>query len=63
MKDQDHKVSRAIVNFAKENKISVIRLEQLANIRQTTRTVVKTKRICTHGHSIDYHNSLNIKQI
>ncbi len=27
MKDQDHKVSRAIVNFAKENKISVIRLE------------------------------------
>ena len=24
MEDQDHKVSRAIVNFAKENKISVI---------------------------------------
>lgn len=38
MKDQDHKISRAIVNFAKENKISVIRLEQLANIRQTERT-------------------------
>lgn len=44
MKDQDHKVSRAIVNFAKENKISVIRLEQLANIRQTTRTSRKNEK-------------------
>ncbi|MEH6947390.1 transposase [Bacillus sp. JJ634] len=43
MEDQDHKVSRAIVNFAKENKISVIRLEQLANIRQTTRTSRKNE--------------------
>lgn len=33
MEDKDHKVSRAIVNFAIENKISVIRLERLANIR------------------------------
>nr|WP_251126152.1 MULTISPECIES: transposase [unclassified Exiguobacterium] len=38
MKDKDHKVSREIVNFAKENNISVIRLEKLANIRQTART-------------------------
>ncbi|OGX79981.1 transposase [Exiguobacterium sp. SH31] len=38
MKDKDHKVSREIVDFAKENKISVIRLERLANIRQTART-------------------------
>ncbi|MBS4196018.1 RNA-guided endonuclease InsQ/TnpB family protein [Lederbergia citri] len=44
MKDQDHKVSRAIVNFAKNNKISVIRLEQLANIRQTTRTSRKNEK-------------------
>ncbi|PDY77522.1 RNA-guided endonuclease TnpB family protein [Bacillus cereus] len=44
MKDQDHKISRAIVNFAKENKISVIRLEQLANIRQTTRTSRKNEK-------------------
>jgi IS605 OrfB family transposase len=44
MKDQDHKVSRAIVNFAKENKISVIRLEQLANIRQTARTSRKNEK-------------------
>jgi len=44
MQDQDHKVSRAIVDFAKENKTSVIRLEQLANIRQTTRTSRKNEK-------------------
>gem|GEM_PF-90966 len=44
MKDQDHKVSRAIVNFAKENNISVIHLEQLANIRQTARTSRKNEK-------------------
>lgn len=44
MKDQDHKISRAIVNFAKENKISVIRLEQLTNIRQTARTSRKNEK-------------------
>ena len=44
MKDQDHKVSRAIVNFAKENKVSVIRLEKLANIRQTARTSRKNEK-------------------
>lgn len=44
MKDQDHKVSRAIVNFAKENKVSVIRLEHLANIRQTARTSRKNEK-------------------
>ena len=44
MKDQDHKVSRAIIDFAKENKISVIRLEKLANIRQTARTSRKNEK-------------------
>lgn len=44
MEDKDHKVSRAIVNFAIENKISVIRLERLANIRQTTRTSRKNEK-------------------
>lgn len=44
MKDKDHKISRAIVNFAKENKVSVIRLERLANIRQTTRTSRKNEK-------------------
>ncbi|MEK5187138.1 transposase [Solibacillus sp. FSL W7-1324] len=44
MKDQDHKISRSIVNFAIEHKISVIRLEQLANIRQTARTSRKNEK-------------------
>ena len=44
MKDQDHKVSRAIVNFAVDHNISVIRLEQLTNIRQTTRTSRKNEK-------------------
>lgn len=38
MRDIDHKISRQIVNFAKENKVFIIRLEKLANIRRTTRT-------------------------
>ncbi|MHC1749049.1 MAG: RNA-guided endonuclease InsQ/TnpB family protein [Cellulosilyticaceae bacterium] len=38
MQDRDHKYSRQIVNFALENNVSVIRLEELSNIRNTTRT-------------------------
>lgn len=44
MKDQDHKVSRAIVDFAAQQKVSVIRLERLANIRQTARTSRKNEK-------------------
>lgn len=44
MQDKDHKVSRGIVEFAKENNISVIRLEKLANIRQTARTSRKNNK-------------------
>lgn len=44
MKDQDHKISCTIVNFAKENKVAVIRLEQLANMRQTARTSRKNEK-------------------
>lgn len=44
MIDQDHKVSRAIVNFAQDNMISVIRLEKLTNIRQTARTSRKNEK-------------------
>lgn len=44
MKDQDHKISRAIVQFAVEHHISVIRLEQLTKIRQTTRTSRKNEK-------------------
>jgi IS605 OrfB family transposase len=44
MKDQDHKISRGIVDFAKENSVSVICLEDLQNIRQTARTSRKNEK-------------------
>ena len=44
MKDQDHKVSRQVVNFAKDNGVSVIRLEQLQNIRSTARKSRKNEK-------------------
>jgi putative transposase len=44
MQDTDHKVSRQLVNFAKENNVSIIRLEQLSGIRQTARTSRKNEK-------------------
>ncbi|PRT03710.1 RNA-guided endonuclease TnpB family protein [Bacillus wiedmannii] len=44
MQDKDHKISREIINFAVDNHISVIRLEQLTNIRQTARTSRKNEK-------------------
>ena len=44
MKDKDHKLSRAIVNFAKANNIATIQLEELAGIRQTARTSRKNAK-------------------
>jgi len=44
MSDKDHKISREIVNFAKEKNVSVIRLEKLANIRNTARTSRKNAK-------------------
>ena len=44
MNDQDHKISREVVNFALENNVSIIKLEQLANIRATTRTSRKNNK-------------------
>jgi IS605 OrfB family transposase len=44
MKDQDHKISRQIVNFAKENNVAVIRLERLTNIRNTAKTSRKNEK-------------------
>ncbi len=44
MKDQDHKVSRQVVNFAKENHASTIHLEALSGIRQTARTSRKNEK-------------------
>lgn len=44
MKDQDHKISRGIVNFAIQNNVSVIRLEKLTNIRNTAKTSRKNEK-------------------
>ena len=44
MKDQDHKISRGIINFAIENNVSVIRMEKLTNIRNTARTSRKNEK-------------------
>lgn len=44
MKDHDHKVSRQIVNFAIQESVGVIRLEQLSGIRQTARTSRKNEK-------------------
>jgi len=44
MRDKDHKVSRQIIEFAKENNASVIRLEKLSGIRQTARTSRKNEK-------------------
>ena len=44
MKDKDHKISRAIVEFAIENHVSTIRLEKLSGIRQTARTSRKNEK-------------------
>lgn len=48
MKDQNHKISRQVVNLAKQEGVSVIKLERLANIRQTARTSRK--------HAKNLHN-------
>ena len=44
MKDKDHKLSREIVNFAKDNNVKTIQLEELAGIRQTARTSRKNAK-------------------
>lgn len=50
MKDQDHKISRSIVNFAIEQGISVI--GKLANIRKTARTSRKNEK---HLHTWSFY--------
>nr|WP_240702984.1 transposase [Cohnella luojiensis] len=44
MKDQNHKISRQIVNMAIDAQVSVIKIEKLTNIRQTTRTSRKNAK-------------------
>ncbi|MBU7314726.1 RNA-guided endonuclease InsQ/TnpB family protein [Paenibacillus oleatilyticus] len=44
IKDQNHKISRKIVNMAIEEQVSVIKMEKLTNLRQTTRTSRKNAK-------------------
>ena len=44
MKDQDHKISREVVNFAISNGVGTIRMEKLQNIRETARTSRKNEK-------------------
>ncbi|MCD9025338.1 transposase [Cohnella sp. NL03-T5] len=44
MTDQNHKISRKIVNMAIKQQVSVIKIEKLTNIRQTTRTSRKNAK-------------------
>lgn len=44
MKDQDHKISRQIVDFTISQNVGIIRLEALSGIRQTARTSRKNAK-------------------
>ncbi|WP_326717460.1 RNA-guided endonuclease InsQ/TnpB family protein [Vagococcus jeotgali] len=44
MADQDHKISRDIIDFAIQKNVGIIRLEKLANIRKQTRKSRKNNR-------------------
>lgn len=52
IKDQNHKISRKIVNMAIEESVSVIKVEKLLNIRQTTRTSRKNAK---HLHNWTFY--------
>ncbi|TFJ91336.1 RNA-guided endonuclease InsQ/TnpB family protein [Lentibacillus salicampi] len=44
MKEQDHKISRQIIDFAVDNHVSVIRMEKLKGIQKTARTSRKNEK-------------------
>jgi putative transposase len=52
MKDINHKISRQIVNMAIKEDVSVIKLENLTNIRQTARTSRKNEK---HLHTWSFY--------
>ena len=52
MRDQDHKISREVVDFAAAYGIETIRLEQLADIRRTARTSRKNEK---NLHTWSFH--------
>ena len=55
MKDKDHKVSREIVNFAKENHGRTIRMEDFLASASRQEQALKTQKISIPGVSIDWH--------
>jgi putative transposase len=61
MTDQNHKISRKIVNMAIEEQVSVIKIEKLTKIRQTTRTSRKNAKNL-HNWSL-YHADVYRLQI
>jgi len=52
MTDIDHKISRNIINLAIKDKVEIIRLEKLTNIRKTTRTSRKNEK---HLHTWSFY--------
>lgn len=56
MRDQDHKVSRAIINEAIANGVGIIKLETLSGIRSKTRKSLKNKY---RSKSRKYNRSLS----
>lgn len=52
MKNQNHKISRQIVNFAIQERVSVIKLEKLMHIRQTAR---KSRKNAKSLHSWTFY--------
>ena len=56
MRDQDHKVSRAIIDEAIANGVGIIKLETLSGIRSKTRKSLKNK---SRSKSRKYNRSLS----
>ena len=44
MQDEDHKISKGIIDFANKHNVSTIHMEKLQNIRNTARTSRKNKK-------------------
>ncbi|MDT2247545.1 hypothetical protein P7H16_12310 [Paenibacillus larvae] len=64
MKDQNHKISRQIVDTAQfQENVSIIKLERLENIfARRQEQAAKTQRICIVGLFISFNNSSPTKQ-
>lgn len=60
IKDQNHKISRQIINMAKRENVTVIKLEKLSGIRQTTRTSRKNAK---NLHSWSFYKVATVHRI